>query len=57
VYNLSALDDDCADDYDCYHAEDYVNNSSIKSLKCEANKCICADYYIRYNEECINSGK
>ncbi|KAH0956215.1 hypothetical protein HN011_003429 [Eciton burchellii] len=51
-----ALDDDCVDDYDCYQAEDYINNSSIKSLKCEANKCTCADYYIRYNEGCINSG-
>lgn len=50
-----ALDDECANDYDCYNAEDYINNSS-KSLKCEASKCTCADNFIRDHEQCVNSG-
>ncbi|RLU25363.1 hypothetical protein DMN91_001519 [Ooceraea biroi] len=52
-----ALDDECANDYECYQAENYMNDSPTRPLKCEANKCTCADNYVRDNKECINSGK
>ncbi|XP_011260672.1 prion-like-(Q/N-rich) domain-bearing protein 25 isoform X1 [Camponotus floridanus] len=52
------LDDDCANDYECYQPEDYEkkNDSSIKSVMCKANRCTCAENYVRQENTCVSAG-
>lgn len=52
-----AIDDDCANNYECYQAEDYEeNNPPIKSMMCEANRCTCAENYVRQDNKCVSAG-
>nr|XP_012223140.1 PREDICTED: fibulin-2-like isoform X1 [Linepithema humile] len=50
------IGDDCANNYECYQAEDYEKDPSIKSVICKANKCTCDDHYIRENDKCVSAG-
>lgn len=56
LHNFSGIDDDCANDYECYQAEDYEKDPPIKSVICKANKCTCDDYYIREADKCVSAG-
>ncbi|XP_072759254.1 uncharacterized protein [Anoplolepis gracilipes] len=53
-----ALDDECANNYYCYQAEDYENNfsSPIKSVMCEANRCTCVENFVRQEDKCVSAG-
>ncbi|XP_029667105.1 prion-like-(Q/N-rich) domain-bearing protein 25 [Formica exsecta] len=52
-----ALDDGCANNYECYQAEDYEENDSpIKSVMCEANKCTCVKNLVRQEDKCVSAG-
>lgn len=57
--HFTALDDDCANDYDCYQAEDYKkgNDPPMKSVICETNICTCAENYVRQENICVNAGE
>jgi len=52
LYNFSGIDDDCENNYECYHTED----GEIKSMICKANKCTCDDNYVRDKDKCVNAG-
>ncbi|XP_077258062.1 uncharacterized protein LOC143895100 isoform X2 [Temnothorax americanus] len=44
------------DEYECYQAEDYENDPSIKSVTCNSNTCTCADNYILSENKCVSAG-
>ncbi|XP_032675281.1 prion-like-(Q/N-rich) domain-bearing protein 25 isoform X2 [Odontomachus brunneus] len=48
------LDAECANNYECYQVEDYKSDPPIRSLICEANKCTCAENYVRKDNVCAN---
>lgn len=55
---FTALDDGCANNYECYQAEDYEENDPpIKSVMCEANRCTCVENYFRQGDKCVNAGE
>ncbi|XP_077258061.1 uncharacterized protein LOC143895100 isoform X1 [Temnothorax americanus] len=43
------------DEYECYQAEDYENDPSIKSVTCNSNTCTCADNYILSENKCVSA--
>ncbi|XP_011156737.1 prion-like-(Q/N-rich) domain-bearing protein 25 isoform X2 [Solenopsis invicta] len=51
-----AIGDECANDYECYQAEDYENDPPIKSMICNSNICTCADNYTFSENKCVNAG-
>lgn len=54
---FAAIGDDCASNYECYQADDYENNSPIKSVICNSNICTCANNYTLSENKCVSAGK
>ncbi|XP_014485010.1 PREDICTED: matrilin-2-like isoform X2 [Dinoponera quadriceps] len=50
------IDDECANNYECYLAEDYKRDPPIESLICKVNVCVCAENYIKAKNVCVNDG-
>ncbi|XP_071574244.1 uncharacterized protein [Temnothorax nylanderi] len=55
-FSNKAIGDECANNYECYQAEDYENDPSIKSVTCNSNTCTCADNYILSENKCVSAG-
>ena len=52
---FAAIGNKCDNSYECYQAEDYKNDSPIKSMMCDLNICTCADNYIlNVEDKCIS---
>ncbi|XP_012533582.2 uncharacterized protein DDB_G0272530 isoform X2 [Monomorium pharaonis] len=48
-----AIDEECANNYECYQAEDYENDPPIKSVICDSNRCTCADNFVLSENKCV----
>ncbi|XP_011645480.1 integrin beta-3 isoform X1 [Pogonomyrmex barbatus] len=51
-----AINEACANNYECYQAEDYENDSSNKSVVCDLNRCTCASDYVLQDNKCVSGG-